>query len=195
VCHDKGLHLLVEACERLVGREGLPRFELHAAGYLSPSDRPYLKTIRKRVAGGPLADAFFHHGELSREQKIEFLQTLDVFSTPTIYAESKGLPILEAWANGAPAVAPAHGSFPEMVAATGGGVLHRPHDAADLADKLGQLLADPVAADAMGRSGQSAVHSRYTAAAMADETLSLYRELRPTRRPGKPVANSDATSA
>jgi glycosyltransferase involved in cell wall biosynthesis len=154
-----------------------------------------LDSLLQRAAGGPLGEAFVYHGELTREQKIEFLQSLDVFSTPTVYPESKGLPILEAWANGAPAVVPDHGSFPEMVAATGGGMLHRPLDAADLATKLSQLLADPVAADAMGRAGQSAVHSRYNAAEMADETLALYRNLGVPRPSGMCAAVSQPTSA
>jgi glycosyltransferase involved in cell wall biosynthesis len=177
VCHDKGLHLLVEACERLASRSDLPRFELQAAGYMSPSDRGYLRDLERRAAAGPLAGRFAYRGELSRDEKIAFLQSLDVFCTPTIYPESKGLPVLEAWANGVPAVLPDHGTYPELILATEGGLLHRPFDAADLAAKLAALLLDPAAASAMGQSAQSVLHTRRTADGMAEETLDLYRRL------------------
>jgi glycosyltransferase involved in cell wall biosynthesis len=186
VCADKGLHLLVEACERLARGSEAPRFELHAAGYLSPGDRRYLAELERRAAAGPLAGRFFYRGELDRDEKIAFLQSLNVFSIPTVYRESKGLPVLEAWANGIPAVVPGHGAFPEMVAATGGGLLHEPFNCDDLADKLGNLLANPHQANELGRAGQAAVRSKFHATAMAEETLALYRRLMAGSSAGDP---------
>ena len=49
--------------------------------------------------------------------------TIDVLSVPTTYREPKGLYVLEALANGVPVVQPRHGSFPELIEATGGGLL------------------------------------------------------------------------
>lgn len=177
ICEDKGLHLLVEACEQLATQADVPRFEVRAAGYLCPGDRPYYEALEKRVAAGPLAGRFNYVGELDRPQKIEFLQSLDVFSTPTVYRESKGLPALEAMANAVPVVLPDHGSFPEMVADTGGGLLHRPHDANDLAAQLGVLLRDPIRATQHGLAGQQAIEDRYHAKAMAHNTVKLYRRI------------------
>jgi glycosyltransferase involved in cell wall biosynthesis len=177
ICADKGLHLLVEACEQLAGREDLPPFVLRAAGYLGEADRSYLEAIEGRVAGGKLAGRFQYVGELNRAEKIAFLQSLDVLSTPTVYRESKGLPALEAMANAVPVVLPAHGSFPEMIADTGGGLLHRPHDSADLAGRLAELLRDGARAQQLGLAGQQAVHERYDAATMARNTLDLYRRM------------------
>jgi glycosyltransferase involved in cell wall biosynthesis len=177
ICADKGLHLLVEACEQLVSRSDLPPFVLRAAGYLGESDRPYLEGIETRAAAPPLAGRFRYLGELNRAEKIAFLQSLDVLSVPTVYRESKGLPALEAMANAVPVVLPDHGSFTEMIADTGGGLLHRPHDPIDLAEKLADLLRDPQRAAQLGLSGQQAVRDRYHAAAMARQTLDLYRQL------------------
>ncbi|MEX2091054.1 MAG: glycosyltransferase family 4 protein [Pirellulales bacterium] len=177
ICEDKGLHLLVEACERLTQRDDVPPFVLRAAGYLGASDRRYFESLQQRIAAGPLAGRFEYVGELDRPEKIAFLQSLDVFSVPTVYRESKGLPALEAMANAVPVVLPDHGSFSEMVADTGGGLLCRPHEAADLADKLAELLRDPVRAAQLGLAGQQAIEDRYHAAAMARQTLDLYRQL------------------
>lgn len=177
ICEDKGLHQLVEACELLAARDDMPAFELHAAGYLGANDRPYLEALERRAATGPLAGRFRYHGELDRSRKIAFLQSLDVFSTPTVYRESKGMPALEAMANAVPVVLPDHGGFTEMIADTGGGVLHRPHDVADLAGRLAELLRDPDRATQFGVIGQRAMYERYNAAEMARRTAKLYRTL------------------
>jgi glycosyltransferase involved in cell wall biosynthesis len=189
ICEDKGLHLLVDACEQLAARDDIPPFILRAAGYLGNSDKPYLSAIQSKIAGGPLAAGFQFLGELTRPEKIAFLQSLDIFSTPTVYRESKGIPALEAMANAVPVVLPNHGSFPEMIADTGGGILHQPHDAADLAAKLAELLLDPNRATQHGLAGQRAVHDRYHAAEMARKTLDLYSGLTRTGRLGIEAAS------
>lgn len=170
VCKDKGLHLLVEASKQLRRRTDLPDFELHAAGYLGAGDRDYLKQCQ---AAGP----FVYHGELDREGKIGFLQSLTLFSTPTIYRESKGLPALEAMANGVPVVLPDHGSFSEMIEDTGGGVLHEPEDVDNLADQLAELLQNTERAQGLGLAGRKAIEQRYHAAEMARQTAELYKQL------------------
>jgi glycosyltransferase involved in cell wall biosynthesis len=78
-------------------------------------------------------------------------------------------------ANAVPVVLPDHGSFTEMIADTAGGLLHRPHDPADLADRIAELLRDPVRAAQLGLNGQLAVHDRYHSPAMARQTVELYR--------------------
>jgi glycosyltransferase involved in cell wall biosynthesis len=103
-------------------------------------------------------------------------------------SESKGIPALEAMANAVPVVLPNHGSFPEMIADTGGGLLHRPHDPADLAEKLAQLLRDPNRAHQLGASGQAAIHERYHASEMARKTLDLYCRLIEANRLGSRAA-------
>ena len=125
VCPDKGLHQLAAALALLAADRGLPPVRVEAAGYLDAADRPYLAEIRRQMAAAGLADRFQYVGELDRAAKIAFLQSLDLFCLPTVYRESKGLSVLEAWANAVPAVLPAHGAFPEMVADTGGGLLVR----------------------------------------------------------------------
>ncbi|QDV80381.1 glycosyltransferase family 4 protein [Botrimarina mediterranea] len=177
VCREKGLHLLVEACERLAERRPDLAFELHAGGYLGAGDRNYLIDLRKKSEFGALAGRFHYHGELDRAQKYALLASLDVFSTPTVYAEAKGLPALEAMAVGVPVVLPEHGSFPEMVAATGGGLLHPPHDPEGLSEALERLLSDASARRAFGQAGAAAVRERFHAGRMADETLAVYRGL------------------
>jgi glycosyltransferase involved in cell wall biosynthesis len=177
IAPEKGLHHLAEAFKLLAERDGLPPTRLVAAGYLNPVDRPYLDRIRSQLAAWGLADRFEYAGELDLAEKIAFLQSLDVFSVPTLLAESKGLALLEAWANAVPAVVPDHGAFGELVADTGGGLLHAPENPAELAAALARMILDRPFAVACGRRAQEAVRARYDSARTARETLALYRAL------------------
>jgi glycosyltransferase involved in cell wall biosynthesis len=98
-------------------------------------------------------------------------------SVPTVYRESKGLSILEAWANAVPVVLPAHGTFPELIEDTGGGVLHEPENPQALAAALRQMILDPTVAAQQGLAAQQAIRDRYTDDVMARRTLDLYRSL------------------
>jgi len=177
VCPDKGLHLLAKAFALLSERPALPPLRLVAAGHLAHGDRAYLAEIAARLAERGLADRFEYRGCLERAEKIAFLQSLDVMSLPTVWPESKGLPVLEAWANRVPVVVPAHGAFPELVEDTGGGLLFAPHDPRSLAEALEQLTRNPQVVSELGRRGQDAVHDRYHAERMASQTAELYRSL------------------
>ena len=80
-------------------------------------------------------------------------------------------------ANAVPVVLPAHGTFPEYVEETGGGVLHEPEHPQSLAQKLAELIRDPSRADAMGLASQQVIRERYTARQMAQEHFGLYERV------------------
>jgi glycosyltransferase involved in cell wall biosynthesis len=175
VAPEKGLHLAAESLAILAADQQLPPLRLAAAGSLSAIDRPYFQAIQQRLVEQGLANRFEYIGEPDRAGKIAFLQGIDVLVMPTVYPESRGLPVLEAWANGVAVVAPEHGTFPEWIADTGGGLLHRPADPAALATAIRQLIADPQGRHMHGVRGHQAVHARYHAGRMAQETLAWYR--------------------
>ncbi len=175
ICPEKGLHHLVEALAILAAAPGGERVRVRAAGYLGARDRPWFAGVQARVKALNLDDRFEYLGEVDRAGKIRFLQSLDVMSVPTVYRESKGRSVLEALANAVPVVQPRHGSFPEMVEATGGGLLFEPGDPRALAAALVSLRDDPARRDALASSGHAAVRVRYSDTAMAERTLEVYR--------------------
>jgi len=177
ICADKGLHLLVDALHTMREAGNLPPCRLRVAGYLDRPDRAYLDEIQKRVAAWGMADCFEHAGELDRAGKIAFLESLDVLCLPGMVRQSKGLPVLEAWASGVPAVLPDHGAYSEMVAETGGGLLYDPQRPEALAEALGRMLSDEAFAAECGRLAQRAVHERYTSERETAEMLALYERL------------------
>src|SRR5262249_50915922 len=129
---------------------------------------------QKGIKEAGFGDDFEHVESPDHDGKVRFLQSIDALSAPTTYREPKGLYVLEALANGTPVVQPRHGSFPELLHATEGGLLVRPDDPADLARGLGVLMDDPAAAAEMARKGQAAVFARFTADRMARETAEVY---------------------
>jgi glycosyltransferase involved in cell wall biosynthesis len=176
-CPAKGLHLLVDAYLALRRARPGQTIRLHTAGWLGESDRGYFDEQVARLAAAGLIDDCTFAGVVDRAGKAKFLSELDVFSAPTIYREPKGLFALESLACGVPVVQPAHGAFPEMLSATGGGVLVPPNDASALAAALGELIDDRQRAFDLGRQGQIAVRNQFSAAHAATATLAIYQQL------------------
>ena len=173
ICADKGLHTLGEGVARL--RSGGRRCRLHAAGYLGQADRPYLERVRASLRhSSNTDDALEYVGEVTRSEKVNFLGGLHVLALPTTYPESKGFPVLEALAAGVPVVLPNHGAFPELIAATGGGLLHEPGDTQALADTLARLMDDAELRRELADRGRTAVHALFTAERMATEAWELF---------------------
>jgi glycosyltransferase involved in cell wall biosynthesis len=176
ICPEKGLHVLIEAFRILKQTPGIPPCRLRVSGWLGPNNRAYFDGLHKQIQDWGLAADFEHVEAPGHVDKVRFLQSLDVLSVPTTYREPKGLYVLEALANGVPVVQPRHGSFPELVEKTEGGLLVNPGDAADLARGLRQLLEDRAHREELGRKGKEAVRQRFNAERMACETVEVYQK-------------------
>jgi glycosyltransferase involved in cell wall biosynthesis len=176
IAPEKGLHVLVDAFFMLAEMSDLPPSRLRVGGWLGKNNQEYFDQLKKKIHDRGLAGQFEHLECPDHASKVRFLQSLDVLSVPTTYREPKGLYVLEAWANAVPVVQPRHGSFPELIEATGGGVLVEPDNPADLARGLAELLRDHTRLSLLGRSGQVTVHSHFHASRMAAETVAVYEK-------------------
>jgi glycosyltransferase involved in cell wall biosynthesis len=103
---------------------------------------------------------------------------MDVFSAPSVYPESKGIYVLEALAAGVPAVQPAHGSFPELIGRTNGGLLTPPGDARAHAAALAELLSDDALRARYSDQARQIVREQFTDSRMAEQMLKVYEEAR-----------------
>jgi len=175
MCKDKGIDTLADAFLLLKQREGLEHVKLEACGVVLEEDRPLLRELQARLeAAGVLRDVRFR-GNVTREEKLEFLARINVLSVPATYGESFGLYLLEAWAHGVPVVQPAHAAFPELIHATGGGLLCEPDDPSALAERLEEVLCDEEHARSLGAAGREAVSKSYTAERMAEDVERIYQ--------------------
>ena len=183
MCPQKGLGLLVEAFLLLKKREGTRRLRLHIGGGCGPGDRPFVAQQEARLAQAGVAGDVRWFPNVDHPGKLAFLEGLDVFSTPAHYGEAFGLYVIEALAAGVPVVQPRVAGFPEILEATGGGLLTEPHSAPALADAIQALLANPERARALGAAGRQAVHHGYTQERMAEQFTQRVTNLRARRAP------------
>ncbi len=173
---EKGLHVLAEAYRILRRERHLPPSRLRAAGFCGPDQHAYLDNVRRSLRAEGLEDEFDYAGSPDRSGKFAFLRELDVFSVPSPYREPKGLYLLEAMAAGVPVVAPAHGALPDLIHATGGGLVATSAEPAAIADALFELWMDPTRAADLGRRGRAKVTSDFTVIRMAERVEAVYRE-------------------
>ena len=102
---------------------------------------------------------------------------------PAIYGEAFGLYLIEALAAGVPVVQPETAAFPEIVNATGGGILCEPGSAVALANAWESLLADPEKARELGRLGRAAVERDFSMPRMAERFVAATREIMDAEKP------------
>lgn len=173
---EKGLHVLADAYIQLRRDLGLPPSRLLAAGYRAPDQQAYVDDVTRQLDAAGLAGEFEYRGAPDRAGKFAFLDELDAFCVPSPYHEPKALYLLEAMAAGVPFVAPAHGTFPELVTATGGGALAESAAPEHIATALLALWNDPEGAKALGHAGYHRVRERYTLDHMAERVEAVYKE-------------------
>jgi glycosyltransferase involved in cell wall biosynthesis len=174
VAPEKGLHVLADAYRRMRKDGRLPVARLEAAGYLAPEHETYLKDIEREMKEAGLAGEFSYRGVLDREQKIAFLQNLDVLSVPATYDEPKGMFLLEAMGCGVPSVQPNRGAFPEIILKSSSGVLVQPDDPDSLANGIVSLYNDPALKEKLRQNGFENVRKYFSVAIMADRALEVY---------------------
>src|ERR1043166_2318978 len=178
ICKEKGLDRLVEAYILLRQRGRVKDLKLKIGGGCGPGAEPFVTGLRERLSkAGMLTDVEFHPN-LDRKAKVEFLKSLAIFSVPALYGEAFGLYLIEAMAAGVPVVQPRSGAFPELIEATGGGVICEAGDAMALADAIEELLLNPQRARALGQSGRQAVQEKFSAEAMARETVRVFEDVK-----------------
>ena len=177
IAPEKGLHVLADAYRRLRKNGAITNCRLETAGYLAPEHQQYLDEIVREMKNAGLSEEFKYRGAVDREQKISFLQSLNVLSVPATYDEPKGMFLLEAMACGVPVVQPRRGGFTEIVEKTGGGLLVEPDDIDSLAEGLLTLNRDPDLAAKLSDSGFRKVRELYSVATMADSALGVYESL------------------
>jgi glycosyltransferase involved in cell wall biosynthesis len=132
----KELHTLVAALE------GLPRdaWQLTVAGSLTLAPA-YVRTLRRQIEAGGLADRIALLGPLSPEELARRLAQSHLLAVPSSY-EGFGIVYLEGMRFGLPALASTAGAAPEIITDGRDGFLVPPGDAAALRQCLNRLLQD-----------------------------------------------------
>ena len=177
IAPEKGVHRLCDVYAALRGRGALAGSRVELAGYLGPEHAAWWRSVESANADRGLAGDVRYRGELALDDKVAFLQALDLFVVPAEYDDPKGLSLIEAMACGVPVAAPRRGTYTELLERTGGGVLFEPGHAEGLEQALVALAADPARRAELGRRAAEGVRARYSTDEMAARALDVYARL------------------
>lgn len=174
---QKGLDLLAEAFVRIKGNPALSNARLLIAGGQTGADAAFVKTVRRALDRAGVADDVEWLDDFDRDAKRRFLPALSVMCVPDRVGAAAGLFVVESMLAGVPAVEPACGVFPELIDATGGGVLFDPGNVEDLTAKLTDLLTDRPALARLGGAARTGAMKHFTAQAAAAELAKIFSEV------------------
>jgi glycosyltransferase involved in cell wall biosynthesis len=170
---DKGLSTLVDAFIHLKSILQNKPLKLMILGSTTPFTKNYLESVKSKLEQNKLLDQTIIKTNLTKEDKFKYLSRASILSVPATYGESFGLYIIEALALGIPVVQPNHGAFPEIIEATEGGLLCKPDDSNDLADKIHELYNNPELRAKLGAQGKKKVVKGFNNHAMAKRVSEL----------------------
>ncbi|MHB1414326.1 MAG: glycosyltransferase family 4 protein, partial [Chloroflexota bacterium] len=116
-------------------------------------------------------------GAVAHDKLPAYYAALDLLVLPSSPPESFGMVLIEAMACGKPVVAQDIPGVRSVVNTGIDGLLARPGDAADLAAKVGFLLADQALRGRMGRAGRRKVEERYSWSRIGAGLEGMYRQV------------------
>lgn len=155
---EKNHELFLEIARRVVN-------ELPSARFLVIGDGPCRETIQQRARELGVTEHVLMLG--SQDDVPRLLAVMDVFAL-TSHIEANPVSILEAMSVGRPVVATNVGSIHEVVAEGQTGFLVTPGDAELFAERVLQLLREPLTCESMGAAAREAVIHRWSIEAMVD---------------------------
>ena len=155
----KGAFVLVEACRRLVDRGQEFHCTIVGGG-------PLLEAVRSQVDELDLQQNVTLTGPLPQEDLPPLFEKADVFTIPCVTAadgDKDGIPValMEAMAQGIPAVSTRVSGIPELIEDGVSGLLVDERDPDALAQALGQLLSDPELRARLGHAGRDVVEREF----------------------------------
>jgi glycosyltransferase involved in cell wall biosynthesis len=164
---EKQVHVLIDAWMGLASKQGK---KLAIAGPTWHS-REYVERL-KRLAASDESVAFL--GEVDEEALEELYSNCAAYVLPS-EVEGMSLSLLDAMAFGACVVC---SDIPPNLAVIGdAGLSFRVGDAADLREKIAQLLADPAKAKSLGAAARQRIDSEFAWERIVERWDRLYREL------------------
>jgi len=174
VIERKGVHLLMEAMERVITQ--FPQSKLIIVGsklFGDNSETPYIKMLKQYSA--KLGDSVVFTGYVKKDELPAIYQKATVFVCPSNWGEPFGLTNLEAMASGLPVIASHRGGIPEAIGDAG--ILVDPEDVDSLADNIIQLLGDAKLREHFGQKARKRAEEQFTWERMASEMRDILEEL------------------
>ncbi|MEQ1844379.1 MAG: glycosyltransferase family 4 protein, partial [Nitrospira sp.] len=114
-----------------------------------------------------------HICDFKDSDKASIFDALDVFVLPSV-GESFGIAYLEAWVCGKPVIGADIGPTRDVIQNGVDGLLAKPDDPNDVAEKIVELLLDQRKREQMGQNGRAKTLARYTWDRIIDRMENIY---------------------
>ena len=135
------------------------------------------------IGTGPLADRlarhskFQLHGWMSSAEVYQAMAAAPYLIMPSIWYETFGLTIIEAFACGTPVIASDMGAMQELVTNGKTGLLFRPGDSCSLAEKIAWANAHPDEMKEMGEHARREYERKYTPEVNYEKLIKIYHDV------------------
>jgi glycosyltransferase involved in cell wall biosynthesis len=192
---EKGIHVLLDAFEKVLTVRPSARLELIGATYVAPIDfivsvnrdpvvrklsrfygkESYEEFLQRRMRKG-LATRVTCAGDLAHEDVADHLRLATLLVAPSL-SETFGLPVAEAMATALPVVASRTGALPELIEDQKTGLLVNCDDPTALAQAILRLLEDRRSAQELGLAARQRVLRFFTWDKSAEKLRVLYSTL------------------
>ena len=172
----KGHRTLIAAAPAILQAHPPTRFFLVGA----LENPPYQRELQDLIAAAGLGERIRFTGW--RNDVPDVVRAMDVVVVGTTTPEPAALMLMEAAAMGRAVVATRTGGTPEILLDGETGLLYEPADAAQLADRVVQLLQQPDSARTLGHAGRRRVEEVFSRERHLDAMFSVYESGPP--RPG-----------
>lgn len=117
-------------------------------------------------------------GEVPADEVGQLMSRANCLVMPSVWYETFGLSMIEAFAHGLPVVASRLGAMAEIVIPGRNGEHFRPGDPDDLRDKVLSLLTDPERLATLSEGARHDFEEKYTPARNLDLLMAVYEEAR-----------------
>lgn len=163
---DKGQEWVIRALAQL--QSAFPACRLLLAG--DGPDRGRLESVAREA--GVLNNVIFA-GFVKEMESV--YQALDTFVFPALF-EGLGTSLLAAMSHAIPSITYFGCALGEIVESGVSGMQVAPKDPGKIAETIAGLLHDPSRSDQVGRAGRKRIEEKFSADAMVEGTLRVYRE-------------------
>ena len=174
---ENGFELLIDAFLELKQNNSFAPLRLYATGGMTGDDKPFINKQMQKLKQANLSGQVEIMHDFRQDQLSDFFRKITLLSVPVLKGEAFGLYQLEALASGVPLVQPALGAFPEIIEATGGGVVYRPNTSSALAAKLSDVLGSAEQIEQMSTEGIKAVRRQFNCRNLTRKMVEIYQQI------------------
>jgi glycosyltransferase involved in cell wall biosynthesis len=171
---DKGIEIALGAMNKLVFEKGYTKIHLSLAGTGNIQFERYLHTL---VVEAGLADYVSFLGWVLPAEMPELLGKFDVLLLPSVWQEPFARVLLEGMISGLAVIATDIGGTPEILLDGKNGLLCKPNDPEEMAQKIALLIDNPELRIRLAQAGRQTIIEKFTLSRMLDEIEGFLQEI------------------